>query len=124
MEIRHVTVTASKINQSIRLRGGLEILVPDPVRLRLGIDGVMLLHLAVAIALCMVNMVEMHVTVTALATDAPREAEGMHTVSEARIAAIGAQVPVALAVFCPHLVLRWWSTTQACAKERSRVCTT
>lgn len=121
MEISHVTVTASKINLFSRLRGALEIHVLDPVHLQLGIDAVMLLRLIVAIALCMVNTVEMHVTMTAVATDARRKAEGMgmgmHIVNEAQIASVGAQVLVALAMTCPRLVLNSWNTMQACAKE-------
>lgn len=110
MEISHVIVTASKINPSSRLLGAIETHVHDLVHLQPGIDVVMLLHLVVAIALCMANMVEMHVATIVVATDARTEAEEeMDIANEAQIAIVGALVLVAPAMRmgCPHLVPRW-----------------
>ena len=109
MEINHVTVTDSKINPSSRLLGAIETLVHDLVRLQLGIDVVMLVHLAVEIVQCMANMVEMLGITTVVATDAPIEAEEMHIVNEVQTAIVGAQaliVPV-MHMACPHLGPRW-----------------
>lgn len=116
MEISHVTYTASEINQFSRPPGTLEVHVLDLVPLQHGIDVVMVLHLVAAIALCTVNMVEMHVTMTAAATDALSEAGGMDIVNAARIAIVGAQVPVVQAMNWARPVQNSWNMTQACAQ--------
>lgn len=117
MEINHVTVMASTINPCSRRLGVSETLVHDPVHLRLGIDGAMLPHLAVAIAPCMVNTVEMHVTTIVVASDARIGAEAMRTASGVPIANVGVQVPIALAMNCPHQARSLSSMIPASAKE-------
>lgn len=117
MEISHVTVTASEINPCNRLPGALEMHVLGPVHLRLGIDVVMPLRLVVAIVQCMVNTVEMHVTMSAVATVARIEVEGTLIASEVPIVSVGAQVLVAQAMTCLRRVLSSSTLIQTCAKE-------
>lgn len=119
MEISHVTVMASTINLSSHLQAVSETLVLGLVRLPLGIDEEMLPHLAVAIAPCMVNTVEVHVIAIVAALDARIEAEETPIASEVPIVNVGAQVLTALvmAMSYPLLVLSTLSMIRAFAKE-------
>ncbi len=86
----------------------------------------MQVHLAVATALCMANMLEMRTTTTAVLSVAPIEVEeGTSFVSEVQTETVGAQVLVepAMNVDCPHRAPKWLSMIQTFAKEPSRVRT-
>lgn len=86
----------------------------------------MQVHLAVATALCMANMLEIRTTTTAVLSAAPIEVEEeTKFVSEVQTGTVGAQVLVepAMNVDCLPRAPKWLSMIQTFAKEPSRVRT-